>query len=97
MCGIAWDEGALVLARLLHGVAAAIIAPTCMAFVATTFPKEPARNAATAVFGAMYGVGAVVGLVAGGALTEVSWRLAHPYSSAVRSRDTDKRLLNFSF
>ena len=29
MCGIAWDGGALVLARLLKGVAAAIVAPTC--------------------------------------------------------------------
>jgi EmrB/QacA subfamily drug resistance transporter len=76
MCGIAWDGGALVSARLLHGVAAAIIAPTCMALVATTFPKGPARNAATAVFGAMGGVGAVLGLVMGGALTDVSWRLA---------------------
>ena len=76
MCGIAWDEGTLVLARLLHGVAAAIIAPTCIALVATTFPKGPARNAATAVFSAMAGVGAVMGLVVGGVLTEVSWRLA---------------------
>ena len=76
MCGIAWDVGALIGARLLHGVAAAIIAPTCMALVATTFPKGPARNAATAVFGAMSGVGAVIGLVVGGALTDVSWRLA---------------------
>jgi len=76
MCGIAWDMGTLIGARLLHGVAAAIITPTCMALVATTFPKGPARNAATAVFGAMSGVGAVMGLVVGGALTDVSWRLA---------------------
>ena len=76
MCGIAWDGGVLILARLLHGVAAAIIAPTCMALVATTFPKGPARNAAAAVFGAMGAVGAVMGSVVGGALTEVSWRLA---------------------
>ena len=76
MCGIAWDGGALVLARLLHGVAAAIVAPTCMALVATTFPKGPTRNAATAVFGAMGAIGAVLGLVVGGALTGVSWRLA---------------------
>ncbi len=76
ICGIAWDGGVLVLARLLHGAAAAIVAPTCMALVATTFPKGPARNAATAVFGAMGAVGAVLGLVVGGALTGVSWRLA---------------------
>ena len=76
MCGIAWDGGALVLARLLHGVAAAIVSPTCMALVATTFPKGQLRNAAVAVLGAMGGIGSVTGLVVGGALTEVWWRLA---------------------
>jgi len=76
MCGIAWDGGALILARLLHGVAAAMMAPTCLALVATTFPKGPLRNAAAAVFGAVGGVGGVMGMVVGGALTEVSWRLA---------------------
>ena len=76
MCGIAWDGGVLVLARLLHGAAAAIVAPTSLALVATMFPKGPVRNAATAVFGAMAGLGAVMGMVVGGALTEVSWRLA---------------------
>jgi EmrB/QacA subfamily drug resistance transporter len=75
MCGIAWNGGTLVSARLLHGGAAAIIAPTCMALVATTFPKGPPRNAAMAVLGAMGSVSAVLGLVVGGALTEVSWRL----------------------
>ncbi|MGA9679456.1 MAG: MFS transporter [Mycobacterium sp.] len=76
MCGVAWDGGVLVLARLLKGVAAAIVAPTTMALIATTFPKGPERNAAMAVFGTMASVGSVLGLVAGGALTEVSWRLA---------------------
>ena len=45
-CGIAWDGGSLVVARLLQGVAAAIISPTGMALVATTFAKGPQRNAA---------------------------------------------------
>ena len=76
VCGIAWDGAALVAARLLHGAAAAIVVPTCMALVATTFPKGPARNTAAAVFGAVGAVGAVLGLVVGGALTGVSWRLA---------------------
>ncbi len=76
LCGIAWDEATLVVARLLQGVGAAIASPTGLALVATTFPKGPARNAATAVFAAMTGIGSVLGLVVGGALTEVSWRLA---------------------
>jgi EmrB/QacA subfamily drug resistance transporter len=76
MCGLAWNGDSLVVARLLHGVAAAIVAPTCTALLATTFPKGPARNAATAVFGAVASIGAVLGLVMGGVLTGVSWRLA---------------------
>ena len=48
LCGIAWDQTTLVIARLLQGVGAAIAAPTGLALVATTFPKGPARNAATA-------------------------------------------------
>lgn len=76
LCGIAWDESTLVLARLLQGVGAAIASPTGLALIATTFPKGPARNTATAVFAAMTGVGSVMGLVVGGALTEVSWRWA---------------------
>jgi EmrB/QacA subfamily drug resistance transporter len=76
LCGIAWDETTLVVARLLQGVGAAIASPTGLALVATTFAKGPARNAATAVFAAMTGIGSVMGLVVGGALAEVSWRLA---------------------
>ncbi len=76
LCGSAWDESTLVIARLLQGVGAAIASPTGLALIATTFPKGPARNAATAVFAAMTGVGSVMGLILGGALTEVSWRLA---------------------
>ncbi|ORA79321.1 MFS transporter [Mycolicibacter kumamotonensis] len=76
LCAAAWDAPTLVIARLLQGVGSAIASPTALALIATTFPKGPARNAATAVFGAMTAVGSVMGLVAGGALTEVSWRLA---------------------
>ncbi|WP_319445413.1 MULTISPECIES: MFS transporter [unclassified Mycobacterium] len=76
LCGIAWDESTLVTARLLQGVGAAIASPTGLALIATTFPKGPARNTATAVFAAMTGIGSVMGLVVGGALTEVSWRWA---------------------
>ncbi|HEU4361181.1 MAG TPA: MFS transporter [Mycobacterium sp.] len=76
LCGVAWDAPTLVVARLLQGVGSAIASPTGLALIATTFPRGPARNAATAVFGAMTAVGSVMGLVVGGALTEVSWRLA---------------------
>ena len=76
LCGLAWNEATLVTARLLQGVGAAIASPTALALIATTFPKGPARNAATAIFAAMTGIGSVLGLIVGGALTEVSWRWA---------------------
>jgi EmrB/QacA subfamily drug resistance transporter len=105
LCGVAWDGGALVLARLLHGAAAAIVAPTCFALVATTFPRGPTRNAATAVFGAMASIGAVMGLVVGGMLTGVSWRLAFLvnvpigllvlYLGRTTLRETDKNRMKF--
>ncbi|WP_183467364.1 MFS transporter [Mycolicibacterium iranicum] len=76
LCGLAWNEATLVIARLLQGVGAAIASPTALALIATTFPKGPARNAATAIFAAMTGIGSVMGLILGGALTEVSWRWA---------------------
>ena len=75
VCGVAWAGSVLVLARLLQGVAAAIIAPTGIALVATTFAQGPLRNAAMAVLGAIGGLSSVLGLVVGGALTDVSWRL----------------------
>ncbi|MDT5367553.1 MAG: hypothetical protein QOC62_1984 [Mycobacterium sp.] len=76
LCGMSWDDATLVTARLLQGIGAAIATPTGLALIATTFPKGPSRNIATAVLGAMGGIGSVLGLVVGGALTEVSWRLA---------------------
>ena len=76
LCAVAWDEATMVIARLSQGVGSAIASPTGLALVATTFSKGPARNAATAVFAAMTALGSVMGLVVGGALTEVSWRLA---------------------
>ena len=76
LCAVAWDEVTMVIARLSQGIGSAIASPTGLALVATTFSKGPARNAATAVFAAMTAIGSVMGLVVGGALTEVSWRLA---------------------
>jgi EmrB/QacA subfamily drug resistance transporter len=75
VCGIAQDGSTLIVARLVQGTAAAVLAPTGMSLVATTFPKGPARNTAVAVFGAMNSLSLVMSLVVGGALSSVSWRL----------------------
>ncbi|MGY1683328.1 MFS transporter [Geodermatophilus sp. SYSU D01176] len=73
--GLAPSGGILIAARVLQGVGAAVAAPTALSLLVTTFPAGPARNKALGVYGAMGGLGSVVGLLLGGALTEyISWR-----------------------
>jgi EmrB/QacA subfamily drug resistance transporter len=73
--GAAPDFGVLVAARALQGVFGALLAPTALAVLTTTFtiPRERAR--AFGVFGAIAGAGGAVGLLLGGFLTEqLDWR-----------------------
>jgi EmrB/QacA subfamily drug resistance transporter len=65
----------LVGARALQGAFGALLAPTALAVLTTTFtiPKERAR--AFGVFGAIAGAGGAIGLLLGGILTEaLNWR-----------------------
>ncbi|TFC90489.1 MFS transporter [Cryobacterium sp. TMT4-31] len=73
--GAAGSFGWLVAARALQGAFGALLAPTALAVLTTTFtiPKERAR--AFGVFGAIAGAGGAVGLLLGGFLTEYfDWR-----------------------
>ncbi|WP_434481923.1 MFS transporter [Streptomyces sp. NBC_01340] len=73
--GLAPNEGLLIGARILQGVGAALAAPSALALITTTFPAGRSRNTAMGVYAAMGGVGATVGLLLGGALTDVlDWR-----------------------
>ena len=73
--GFAPNGAALIAARVVQGSGAAIAAPCALSLLATTFPAGPARTRALGVYGAMGGLGSVVGLLLGGALTEyLSWR-----------------------
>ncbi len=82
--GFATSEALLLASRGLQGFGAALASPAALALIYTTFPAGPARNRAFAVYAAMSGFGAAVGLILGGYLTgldsvlgiEVSgWRL----------------------
>ena len=75
-CGLATDGPLLIAARAVQGIGAAVAAPTGLALIATTYAVGHARNQAMAMSAAMQGLGSVMGLVVGGALTVVSWRLA---------------------
>jgi len=73
--GLAPDEGLLIGARVLQGVGAALAAPSALALITTTFPQGKPRNTAMGVYAAMGGVGATVGLLLGGTLTDLlDWR-----------------------
>lgn len=67
--GLATNEGLLLAARGLQGFGAALASPAALALITTTFPAGPARNRAFAIYAAMSGAGAAVGLILGGWLT----------------------------
>jgi EmrB/QacA subfamily drug resistance transporter len=73
--GFATSQAWLLTARAVQGVGGAIVAPTALALIATTFTEGRARSRAMGVYAAMSAVGTTVGLIAGGLLvTYVSWR-----------------------
>ncbi|MGD0374483.1 MAG: MFS transporter [Streptosporangiaceae bacterium] len=73
--GFATTQAWLLTARAIQGVGGAIVAPTALSLVTTTFPEGPPRNRAMGVYAAMSIAGAAVGLIAGGVLTTyLSWR-----------------------
>src|SRR5215469_3815199 len=73
--GFATSQAWLLGARALQGVGGAIVAPTALSLITTTFPEGRPRNRAMAVYAAMSIGGAAVGLLAGGLLTTyASWR-----------------------
>lgn len=76
--GTAQSEFVLLAARALQGTGAAMASPAALALITTTFAPGPQRNRAFAVYAAMAGIGAAVGLLLGGWLTD----LDHPFGVA---------------
>ena len=73
---LAWSPAALIAARALQGVGAAILAPSTLALLTASFAEGPERTRAVAYYGAVAGAGASVGLVLGGLLADLtSWRV----------------------
>ena len=67
--GFAQNEFMLLAARGFQGLGAAMASPAALALITTTFPAGKERNRAFAIYAAMAGVGAAVGLILGGWLT----------------------------
>ena len=74
LCGLAWSEESLIIARGLQGLGAATVTPSALSILTTTFTEGRERNIALGAWGAVGGFGAAAGVLAGGILTDLlSW------------------------
>jgi EmrB/QacA subfamily drug resistance transporter len=69
-CGLAWSGPVLIGSRVVQGISAAIMAPTALSLLTTTFQDGPERNKALGIWGGIGGVGATAGLLLGGPITQ---------------------------
>ncbi|WP_443059617.1 MFS transporter [Streptomyces sp. NBC_00443] len=71
----AWDPASFLAGRALQGLGAAVIVPTGMSLLTTTFAEGPARDRALGISGTLMSLGFTIGVVAGGVLTDaLGWR-----------------------
>jgi EmrB/QacA subfamily drug resistance transporter len=72
---LAPGAGALIAARGVQGVAAAVLSPAALSIALTTYRDGDGRSMALGVWGAVSGAGGAAGVIAGGLLTEAfGWR-----------------------
>jgi MFS family permease len=73
--GLGLNVEMLIAARAVQGLGAAMAAPNALALIATTFSERKMRDQALSLYGAMSGIGIVIGLLLGGVLTDLlDWR-----------------------
>jgi EmrB/QacA subfamily drug resistance transporter len=70
LCGLAWSPAALLAARAVQGIGAAIMTPAALSIISTTFPEGAERNKALGIWGALAGLGATAGWLIGGPLVD---------------------------
>src|SRR5262249_28101124 len=66
LCGLAWSDKALIGARAFQGVGAAIMTPSALSIITTTFEEGAERNKALGIWGALGGIGATTAWLIGG-------------------------------
>ncbi|TMM32911.1 MAG: MFS transporter [Actinobacteria bacterium] len=75
VAGLAQGSVMLIVARGLQGLGSAFIAPAALSLLTNVFPEGPQRARALGMWGAISGIASVVGVIAGGLLTEgPGWR-----------------------
>jgi EmrB/QacA subfamily drug resistance transporter len=75
LCGLAWSPTALLAARVVQGAGAAIMTPTALSIISTTFSEGAERNKALGIWGGLGGIGATTAWLIGGPLVDgPGWR-----------------------
>src|SRR2546428_12160389 len=74
MCGLSFSQPMLIVARFIQGIGGAVSSAVILAMIVTLFPEPVERAKAFGIFSFVASSGAVVGLIAGGLITQsVSW------------------------
>jgi EmrB/QacA subfamily drug resistance transporter len=70
LCGLAWSDQALIGARAFQGVGAAVMTPSALSIITTTFEEGAERNKALGIWGALGGIGATTAWLIGGPIVD---------------------------
>lgn len=74
LCGLSTESGMLVAARFVQGAGGAMVSAVSLGMIVTLFPEPRQRAKAIGAFSFVGAVGASIGLLLGGVLTELaSW------------------------
>ncbi|MEV7526109.1 MFS transporter [Streptomyces sp. NPDC091371] len=75
LAALAWDPASFLTGRALQGLGAAVIVPTGMSLLTTTFSEGPLRDKALGISGTLLSLGFTIGMVLGGVMTDtLGWR-----------------------
>ncbi|MFF3324373.1 MFS transporter [Streptomyces sp. NPDC002889] len=75
LAALAWNPASFLAGRALQGLGAAVIVPTGMSLLTTTFPEGPQRDRALGISGTLLSLGFTIGMVLGGVMTDtLGWR-----------------------
>src|SRR5438876_902939 len=74
LCGLSFSQPMLIAARFIQGIGGAVSSAVILAMIVDLFPEPLERAKAFGIFSFVASSGAVVGLIAGGLITQsVSW------------------------